>query len=157
MNLDQVVESITASRAEYNLKPFFYIPLDDVEAVAYRHAAGLAFCYPRVSSESKEIHALQAYDIALANKLVGESGSVVCNDFGLEGPERIIVVTGPNLLDLAHGLHREQIDTALFLRAERRLDARSTFKLVEGEPLPTSYGEDSFQRVFGSLLDAVPS
>jgi DNA mismatch repair ATPase MutS len=58
--------------------------------------AGLTFCYPRVSRESKEIHALQAYDIALANKLVSESASVVCNDFALEGPERIIVVTGPN-------------------------------------------------------------
>jgi DNA mismatch repair protein MutS len=58
--------------------------------------AGLPFCFPLVSGDSKEIHALQAYDIALANKLAGETGSVVCNDFALQGPERIIVVTGPN-------------------------------------------------------------
>jgi DNA mismatch repair protein MutS len=32
------VESITASRADYNLKPFFYTPLRDVDAVHYRHA-----------------------------------------------------------------------------------------------------------------------
>jgi hypothetical protein len=31
------VESITASRADYNLKPFFYTPLRDVDAVRYRH------------------------------------------------------------------------------------------------------------------------
>lgn len=58
--------------------------------------AGLTFCYPRVSDRSKEIHALQAYDIALANKLTPESSGVVCNDFHLDGPERIFVVTGPN-------------------------------------------------------------
>ena len=35
--LDQVLESMTAGRKEYNLKPFFYTPLHDVEAVQYRH------------------------------------------------------------------------------------------------------------------------
>lgn len=52
-------------------------------------------------------------------------------------------------IDLAHSLHAQELDTALFLRAERRPDGQRTFKLVEGEPLPTSYGEDSYRRVFG--------
>ena len=39
---------------------------------------------------------------------------------------------------------------ALFLRAERRADGRRTFRLVEGEPLPTSYGEDLYRRIFGA-------
>ena len=57
--------------------------------------AGLKLCYPCVS-DSKEIHADQTFDLALANKLVHEGGTVVCNDFYLQSRERIFVVSGPN-------------------------------------------------------------
>ena len=59
-------------------------------------AAGLPFCYPRVSTRSKEVAAEETFDIALANKLVPQGGTVVCNQFHLEEPERIFVVSGPN-------------------------------------------------------------
>ena len=60
---------------------------------------------------------------------------------------RVFCVT--HMYDLAHSFHAQRLDTALFLRAEREPDGRRTFKLLEGEPQPTSYGHDSYRRIFG--------
>lgn len=59
-------------------------------------AAGLPICYPVVSSDSKQVRAAAAYDLALADKLTRSRETVVLNDFHLDGPERILVVSGPN-------------------------------------------------------------
>jgi hypothetical protein len=59
-------------------------------------AAGLEFCYPRVSADDKETDVTGAFDLALAAKLAPRFADVVANDFRLSGRERIIVVTGPN-------------------------------------------------------------
>jgi hypothetical protein len=64
-----------------------------------------------------------------------------------ESGVRVLYVT--HLYDLAHGFFVEKRDSALFLRAERENDARRTFKVVEAEPLPTSYGEDLYRQIFG--------
>lgn len=61
---------------------------------------------------------------------------------------RVKVLFVTHLFELADGLFTEHLDTALFLRAERLADGRRTLRLVEGEPLPTSYGEDSYRRIF---------
>jgi hypothetical protein len=60
---------------------------------------------------------------------------------------RVFFVT--HMYDLAHSFHAQQPGNALFLRAERQPDGQRTFRLTEGEPLPTSYGEDSYRRIFG--------
>jgi DNA mismatch repair protein MutS len=59
-------------------------------------SAGLPFSYPEISATSPHIDAQEAFDLALASKRIPEKAAVVCNDFALQAPERIFVVTGPN-------------------------------------------------------------
>jgi DNA mismatch repair protein MutS len=72
----------------------FYIAY--LEHVAKFKRAGLTFCYPKISNQCKEVYDFDGFDLALANKLVGDNSSVVCNDFYLNDKERIFVVSGPN-------------------------------------------------------------
>jgi DNA mismatch repair protein MutS len=72
----------------------FYVAYQDF--IAPMKAAGLEFCYPAVSAGSKRIWARGSFDLALAAKLMPGADAVVGNDFHLNGPERIFVVTGPN-------------------------------------------------------------
>ena len=58
--------------------------------------AGLQFCYPELSDQSKAASSNEGFDLALANQLVNKGAPVVCNDFYLNDPERIFVVSGPN-------------------------------------------------------------
>jgi len=61
---------------------------------------------------------------------------------------RIKVFFVTHLYEFAYGLYKMKMEDALFLRAERRDDGARTFKLVEGEPLETSYGEDLYREIF---------
>ncbi len=71
----------------------FYIAyLDFIADIRHR---GLPFCYPEVTA-GRDVYVREGFDLALAHALHHTSNPVICNDFFLQGPERIIVVTGPN-------------------------------------------------------------
>jgi hypothetical protein len=53
-----------------------------------------------------------------------------------------------HLTEFARGLFETSQDEVTFLRAERKPDGSRTFKLIPGEPLLTSYGEDLYQEIF---------
>ncbi|HVB72936.1 MAG TPA: hypothetical protein VNE38_05215, partial [Ktedonobacteraceae bacterium] len=64
--------------------------------------------------------------------------------------KRIKVFFVTHLYEFAHGFYDKNMDNAMFLRAERQTDGGRTFKIIEGEPLQTSYGEDLYNRIFGT-------
>jgi MutS domain V len=69
-------------------------------------------------------------------------------DAMLEAKVKVVFVT--HMFDLASSYYRQQRADALFLRAQRGTDGARPYKVTVGEPLPTSYGADSYERIFGS-------
>ena len=66
----------------------------------------------------------------------------------LEKRIKIFYVT--HLYEFAHGFFNKKREDAIFLRAERNIDGTRTFRLLEGEPLETVYGEDLYRQIFGT-------
>jgi DNA mismatch repair protein MutS len=83
---------VTIARFDNEIQ-FYLAYLNHVERM---RRSGLAFCYPELSTTSREEDVSEAFDLALASTLAAENIPVVCNDWVLREPERIIVVTGPN-------------------------------------------------------------
>jgi DNA mismatch repair protein MutS len=80
--------------ARFDREVQFYLAY--LEHIARLKPAGFDFCYPDVTDRSKEISGQAVFDLALAEVLVREKTPMVTNDFHLEDPERILVVSGPN-------------------------------------------------------------
>jgi len=72
----------------------------------------------------------------------------------LEKRVKIFYVT--HLYEFAHGFYEGQKEQAVFLRAERQANGERTFKILEGPPLDTSFGEDLYRRIFPNGGSAFP-
>jgi len=72
LNLDQIIDAITAGRQEYDLKPFFYTPLHDVAAIQYRHEIlqdlENQVLFENIKSFAQKMSVMRRY-LALAEKL----------------------------------------------------------------------------------------
>ena len=62
--------------------------------------------------------------------------------------KRVKVFFVTHQYEFAHNLYDKKMADAIYLRAERKEDGSRTFKLIEGEPLQTSYGKDLYDRIF---------
>jgi DNA mismatch repair ATPase MutS len=69
----------------------------------------------------------------------------------LDGDIKVLFVT--HLSHFARNMFVHRTAGATFLRAERRPDGTRPFKLIEGEPLQTSYGEDLYRAIFVGTAD----
>ena len=68
---------------------------------------------------------------------------------------KVVFVT--HQYDLARSFYDRRLDDALFLRAQRGEDAHRTFRLDVAEPLPTSFGEDLYRRIFAPEASGEPA
>ncbi len=66
----------------------------------------------------------------------------------LENHIKIFYVT--HLYEFARGFYTNKLQEAICLRAEREAGGELTFRIIEGEPLQTSYGQDLYDRIFGT-------
>ncbi|MCL4393222.1 MAG: DNA mismatch repair protein MutS [Chloroflexi bacterium] len=64
----------------------------------------------------------------------------------LEKGIKVFFVT--HLFEFARGFYDKRLANSIFLRAERQADGTRTFRIVEGEPLQTSFGKDVYYKVF---------
>jgi hypothetical protein len=67
----------------------------------------------------------------------------------LERDIKVFFVT--HQFEFAHAFYKKRSNDAFFLRAERKADGSRTFKLLEGEPLQTSFGEDLYHKIFSLI------
>ncbi len=80
--------------ADFDYEVQFYLAyLDYIEPIKEH---GLPFCYPEVCAPGENYYCQQGFDLALAAKLVREKLPIVCNDWELNAPERLFIISGPN-------------------------------------------------------------
>jgi hypothetical protein len=67
----------------------------------------------------------------------------------LEGHIKVFFVT--HQFEFASGFYSQNMNNAIFLRADRKAGGLRTFKIIEGKPLQTSFGEDVYHKIFKSI------
>lgn len=90
-HVSAVVPDATLAQVEGELRAL--LAWDDILAPARR--AGLSTCLPEVGPPGGGMEARDVWDVSVALQILPD-GQVIANDLVLDGPERVLVVTGPN-------------------------------------------------------------
>ena len=64
----------------------------------------------------------------------------------IESGIKVLFVT--HQFEFANSFYEKEMRNSIFLRAERLPDGKRTFKIKEGKPMQTSYGEDLYDNIF---------
>ena len=89
---------------------------------------------------------------AATNELEGSEIARQVASALLEKRVKIFFVT--HQYEFARRFFESKANAVLFLRAERKADGTRTFRVPEGEPLPTSFGQDLYGEIFGAEPEA---
>jgi hypothetical protein len=123
----------------------------------YRHEEDATMASGKLDEELDRMNGiidrLAANDLMLFNESFAATnsreGSAIARDITLALSVRgvkIFFVT--HLSEFARRLYRETSPDIMFLSAEREDDGKRTFKITEGEPFDSSYGEDLYNAIF---------
>ncbi len=115
-----------------------------------------------LSRMSEIVSTIRANAMLLLNESFASTnereGSEIANQIVtalLDNKVKIFFVT--HLYHFANSFYVRRSNRVKFLRAERRPDGTRPFKLIEAEPLQTSYGEDLYRAVFSEDRRRGPS
>ncbi|MEM0117887.1 MAG: hypothetical protein QXV32_05530 [Conexivisphaerales archaeon] len=84
--------------------------------------------------------------LASTNEHEGSEIAMQVTEALVEGGVRVFFVT--HLYDFAARVKSKLNGLVLFLKAERLEDGTRTFRIIEGEPLATSFGRDLYKQIF---------
>jgi dsDNA-specific endonuclease/ATPase MutS2 len=68
----------------------------------------------------------------------------------IENNMEVFYVT--HLYEFAKYFYNNKLENVVFLRAERKEDGRRTYRILEGEPLPTGFAKDLYKYIFGDYV-----
>ena len=104
-------------------------------------------------------HALVMFNESFAATNEREGSEIARQIVSALMEKKLKVIFVSHQYDFAHGFFVKHSPSTLFLRADRQEDGRRTFKLIEGEPLGTSFGQDLYCDIFleGEKLRPVES
>jgi hypothetical protein len=106
-----------------------------------------------LSRMSRIVDQIQPLGVLLCNESFASTNEREGSEIGQlvigalnEAGVKVLLVT--HLFDLSLRFRRDAPDGVLFLRAQRLSDGTRTFKIREGEALPTSHGKDLYEEIF---------